>query len=73
MFGGMGKSFWGLQVCFFVDLKAASKKLYQNRLFHTTNQARSRNKFHCLSIFFHMRFNLVTGSGTCCRQALILI
>ena len=35
MFGCMGKNFLGLQVSF-IDWKVANKKLYQNRLFHTT-------------------------------------
>ena len=35
MFGGMGKNFHGLQVCFFMDLKIASKTLRQIHLFHT--------------------------------------
>ena len=26
MFGGMGKNFYGLRVCFFIDWKVASKK-----------------------------------------------
>ena len=26
MFGGMGKNFWGLRLCFFIDWKVASKK-----------------------------------------------
>ena len=36
MLGGIYKKFWGLRVSFFIDLKVASKKLHQNRLFHTT-------------------------------------
>ena len=35
MFGGMGKKFLGLRVSF-MDWKVTSKKLHQNRLFHTT-------------------------------------
>ena len=36
MFMGMSKNSCGLRVSFFIDLKVASKKLHQNRLFHTT-------------------------------------
>ena len=36
MFVGMSKTFWGLRVCFFINLKIASKKLHQVTLFHTT-------------------------------------
>ena len=36
MFVGMSKNFWGLLVCFFTNLKAASKKMRHISLFHTT-------------------------------------
>ena len=34
MFGGMGKSFQGLRICFFMNLKITSKNLRQVSLFH---------------------------------------
>ena len=39
MFGGLGKNFWGLQVCFLMDWKVANKKMCQVSLFHPTNQS----------------------------------
>ena len=40
MFVGMGKSFWGLRVSFFMDFKVASKnwqKLSQSNIKHATD------------------------------------
>ena len=36
MLGGIDKNFLVPRVSFFIDLKATSKNLFQNRLFNTT-------------------------------------
>ena len=50
MFGGMGKHFGGIAGILFINQKVASKKLHQNRLFHTTSRDKIQDNFPIMKI-----------------------
>ena len=60
MFVGMSKTFWGLWVSLFIDLKIASKKLHQNRLFDTNDCVfAGLKKFLQKSLYVQNIYNII--------------